>query len=543
MTSINGSAKSFSSVTRRQFMAGSAATVAMLTARPAQAAQPLRLAISLIDLPRLWGSPDGGFEGMRFGGYPIYDALCIWDLSQEGPSKLVPGLATSWKHDDTDKTRFIMTLRENVTFHDGSPFDVDAAIWNFESIFNDKAPQFDATRAASTRPRMPTVVRAEKIDNKTIAVITSVPDSSVIYQISFLLFVSPTQYAKVGNDWTKFSAAPSGTGPFKVGTIVPHVRMDLLRNAGYWDKGRVPRSEVVQIIPMPDANARVAALRSGEVDFIESVPPDTIPSLKSAGIKVTGNVYPHTWNWSFSHLPDSPYRDLRVRKAANLAIDRESMAHLLNDTAIPAKGMVPQNSVWFGKPGFEPKFDLDQARWLMTEAGYGPNKRVKTKTLISNAGGGQMQPLLMNEFIQANLAEIWIDVEYQIVDFITLFTASRNGATAPTAAGIHAINVASPVQEPGTAFLRGYQREMTGRGGNWGAYSNPEVDATVIAARAAFDPDVFDQTIRKLHEMLVADAVTLMVVHDTNPRAMSAKVQGFVQPQNWFADFTPVAVS
>ena len=526
-------------------MAGSAAAAAiMMTATPSNAAQPLRLATSLIDIPRLWGSPDGGFEGMRFGGYPIYDALCIWDLSQgDKPSKLVPGLAASWKHDDADKTRFIMTLRENVKFHDGSPFDADAAIWNFDSIFNDKATQFDATRAASTRPRMPTVVRAEKIDAKTIAVITSVPDSSVIYQISFLLFASPAQYAKAGNDWTKFSAAPSGTGPFKVGTIVPHVRLDLLRNADYWDTNRIPKSEVVQIIPMPDANARVAALRSGEVDFIESLPPDTIPSLKSAGLKVTGAVYPHTWHWSFSHLTDSPYRDLRVRKAANLAIDRQAMADMLNGTAIPAKGMVPENSVWFGKPTFTPKFDLDEAKRLMTEAGYGPNKRVKTKTLISNSGGGQMQPLMMNEFIQAALAEIWIDVEYQIVDFITLFTASRNGATAPSAAGIHAINVASPVQEPGTAFLRGYQRELTGRGSNWGAYSNAEVDAMVTAARAAFDADVFDQTIRKLHEMLVADAVSLMVVHDTNPRAMSPKVQGFVQPQNWFADFTPVAVS
>ena len=79
----------------------------------------------------------------------------------------------------------------------------------------------------------------------------------------------------------------------------------------------------------------------------------------------------------------------------------------------------------------------------------------KTKTLIANSGGGQMVPLLMNDFIQANLAEIWIDVEFQVVDFITLFTAYRNGATAPSAAGIHAINLATPVQEPGTPFLRG----------------------------------------------------------------------------------------
>lgn len=530
-------------IDRRQFMVGSAAAAAMFSASTADASQPLRIAISLIDIPRLWGSPDGGFEGMRFGGYPIYDSLVIWDLSQsERPCDLVPGLATSWKYDDNDKTRFIVTLREGVKFHDGSPFDADAAIWNFESIFNEKAPQYFATRAASTRSRMPTVVRAEKIDDKTIAVIMSMPDASAIYQLSFLLFVSPTHYAKLGNDWAKFSLNPSGTGAFKVSAVVPRTRLDLNRNADYWDTKRIPKSELVQLVPIPDANARVAALRSGQVDFMESVPPDTIPSLKAAGMRIVANVYPHTWNWAFSVLPDSPYRDVRVRKAANLAIDRKGIIDILNGTATAAKGMVPENSPWFGKPKFEPKFDLAEAKRLMTEAGYGPNKRVKTKTLIANSGGGQMVPLLMNDFIQSNLAEVWIDVEFQVVDFITLFTAYRNGATAPSAAGIHAINLASPVQDPGTPFLRGFAREMTGRGGNWGAYANPEVDRLIVEARATFDPKQFDQTITKLQETLVDDAVTLLVVHDTNPRAMSAKVKGFVAPQNWFADFTPVVV-
>ena len=130
-----------------------------------------------------------------------------------------------------------------------------------------------------------------------------------------------------------------------------------------------------------------------------------------------------------------------------------------------------------------------------------------------------------------------------MVDFITLFTAYRNGSTAPAAKGVHAINLATPVQDPGTPFLRGFAREMTGRGGNWGAYANPEVDALIEAARATFDPAAFDGTVTKLQELLVKEAVTLMVVHDTNPRAMSPKVKGFVAPQNWFADFAPVAVS
>jgi peptide/nickel transport system substrate-binding protein len=236
-------------------------------------------------------------------------------------------------------------------------------------------------------------------------------------------------------------------------------------------------------------------------------------------------------------------RKRRSLKAANLAIDRKGLIEMLSGTAVAASGMVPPNSPWFGKPNFVPIFDLEAARGLMREAGYGPNNRIKTKTMISNSGGGQMQPVPMNDFIQASFADIWIDVEFVVADFSTLFSAYRNGATAPTAQGIHAINVASPVQDPGTAFLRSYVRDMTGKGGNWGAYSNPAVEAVVNAARGSFDPAEFDAKLRQLHELVVDDATNLMVVHDTNPRALSLRTTGFVNPQNWFADFTSVSVT
>jgi ABC-type transport system substrate-binding protein len=115
--------------------------------RAAQAADVLRVAVSLGDIPHLWGAPEGGFEGLRFFGYPIYDALVGWDLSQaERPSRLVPGLATAWRRDPGDAKRWIVTLREGARFHDGSVFDADAAVWNFGAMFDTKAPQYYAPR-------------------------------------------------------------------------------------------------------------------------------------------------------------------------------------------------------------------------------------------------------------------------------------------------------------------------------------------------------------------------------------------------------------
>jgi len=81
-------------------------------------------------------------------------------------------------------------------------------------------------------------------------------------------------------------------------------------------------------------------------------------------------VYPHVWPWHFSRVEGSPWNDIRVRKAANLAIDRAGMKKLLGGYMVEAKGMVPPNSPWFGKPTFDVRYDPNEARRLMKEAGY-----------------------------------------------------------------------------------------------------------------------------------------------------------------------------
>ncbi|MBV8167935.1 MAG: ABC transporter substrate-binding protein, partial [Alphaproteobacteria bacterium] len=278
-------------------------------------------------------------------------------------------------------------------------------------------------------------------------------------------------------------------------------------------------------------------------DLIESVPPDTLGSLKAAGFTIHTNTYPHVWIWYFSFLEGSPFRDLRVRRAANLAIDRDGMVQLLAGTARPAKGFMIDSSPWFGDPDFKIKFDPAAAKKLLVEAGYGPDNPVKAKVLIANSGGGQMQPLSMNEFIQANLADVGIETEFEIVDFITLFTSYRNGAKPLATRGINGINLALPTQDPTTAFLQVFAVDrVSPKGANWGYYQNPAVDAALAEVQLAFEPTAFDRALAKLNTLLVDDAPVLFAVHDLNPRAVAKRVHGFVQPQNWFCDFTLVSV-
>src|SRR3954453_10617478 len=155
-------------------------TVAAAFALPqiAAAETVLRIGMTAADIPRTLGQPDQGFEGNRFTGLTMYDALTMWDLSSATKaSVMTPGLATEWAVDGSDKKKWIFKLRPGVSFHDGSPFNADAVVWNVEKVLKQDAPQFDPSQVGVTASRMPTLTSARKIDDMTVELSTKEPDS------------------------------------------------------------------------------------------------------------------------------------------------------------------------------------------------------------------------------------------------------------------------------------------------------------------------------------------------------------------------------
>ena len=297
-------------------------------------------------------------------------------------------------------------------------------------------------------------------------------------------------------------------------------------------------------MPLPEPNSRTSALLSGQVDWIEQPSPDAVPQLKSAGMQIFSNGYPHIWPYHPSVLDDSPLRDVRVRKALNLAIDRDGIVALMGGLALPAHGHVLPDSPWFGKPTFELKYDPEQAKKLLAEAGYGPSKPLKLKFAISASGSGQMLPLPMNEYIQQNLRDIGVQLEFDVTEWQALLDRWRAGAKADVNKGISAINVTYATQDPFSAFSRLLRSAYHAPAGvNWGFYSDPEMDKLLDAAQLAFEKDARNAALARVHEKMVNDSLLIWVVHDVGPRAMSPRVKGFVQAKNWFQDMTPVSVT
>ena len=234
------------------------------------------------------------------------------------------------------------------------------------------------------------------------------------------------------------------------------------------------------------------------------------------------------WPWQFSRIEGSPWNDIRVRKAANLCVDRNAMKDgLLGGLMVPATGTFEPGHPWRGNPKFQIKFDPNEARKLMTEAGFSKDKKLKVKTQTSASGSGQMLPMPMNEFVQQSLAECFFEVELDVIEWNTLFTNWRKGAK----------------DEVGPRRAR-HQRDLRGHGPvlrhdplpqledgaagleQLGLHQRSGIRPAGRGRRDRLRSGRARQGARRLHERSVDEAAFLWVAHDVGPRAMSPEDQG-----------------
>ncbi len=497
----------------------------------------LRVAMTAADIPDWTGAPDQGYEGYRFAGYTMYDGLAIWDLSSsDKAADIVPGLATSWEIDPANNLVWTYHLREGVTFHDGCPWNADSAVWNFARVMDSASPQFNARHAGMQGSGVVNVAGVEKIDDLTIKITTKTPASLLPYDLAMFYMISNCGVEAVGNDYVKYAEHPAGTGPYKFDKLVPHERLELVKNDKYWNPDRIPKHDRLVLLPMPEASTRAAALLSGQVDFVEAPSPDTIPALEGAGMQIIKVPYPHNWDYLL-RVDKGPFADIRVRKAANMAINRQDMVDMLQGIATPAYNTLIDSQPWYGSPPVY-EYDPEGAKALLEEAGCMP---CKVKIGISTSGSGQMQPLPMNELVKEQLDEAGFEVELIPMDWNALIGVFLAGADKSEFDGI---NFSMAPIDSSQGILKKWMTAYAPPSCcNWGFYKNDEVDRLGLAALAEFDQAKRDALLTQVNDLVMADAPELFIVHDLNPRALSPKLSGFVQAQSWFQDLTPIVVA
>lgn len=502
----------------------------------ARAESVLTVAMTAADIPDWAGQPDQGFEGYRFVGYSLYEGLIDWDLSSASKEVVLkPGLATEWHVDPLDSKRWIFKLRHNVRFHDNCTWNADAAVWNFERLTDRGNPSFSPVYFARARSHTSGIAKVEKISDDTIAITTTTTNSLFPYNLPYVLMVSKCAVEAVGNNYSVYAKHPAGSGPYKFDRVVPHQRLELVKNLNYWDSARIPKHDRLVLLPMPEATTRAAALMSGQVNFIEAPSPDMIPALKQAGMQVFTNVYPHTWPYLLNMLR-GPFTDIRVRQAANYAVDRDAMVAMLGGTATPSFGAVVASQSYYGDV-VQYKTNKAKATELLKQAKCYP---CEIHVAISPSGSGEMQPLPMNELVKSQLEAVGFKVDFDTIDWDTMLDIFEKGAVAYPK--YDAINFSSAVMDPLSLLKASMKLYQAPNGTNWGSLDDPQIDTLGKQVLVTFDPAKQEALLKQIHHLISADAARLFIVSDLNPRALAPDLSGFVQARSWFQDLTPIVV-
>lgn len=308
----------------------------------------------------------------------IYEPLVAHDKKLG----LVPGLATKWTQVNPTTWRF--ELRHGVTFHDGTPFTADDVLFSFARAAADGSDMKSYTNE---------IAQVRKVDADTVEIVTKSPFPILPDVISLVYIMSkkwceenraerPVDKRKGVENAASFKA--NGTGPFRLRSRDPGVRTVLARNLNYWDKVETNIDEVV-FTPIGADATRVAALISGEIDFMQPVPVQDVARLKqNPNLNIMQGPELRTIflgmdqarnELLFSNVKGkNPFKDVRVRRAFFQAIDIEAIkTRIMRGAATPTALMVAP-----GIKGFPPElnkrlpYDPEASRKLLAEAGY-PN--------------------------------------------------------------------------------------------------------------------------------------------------------------------------
>ncbi|MFF0200567.1 ABC transporter substrate-binding protein [Streptomyces sp. NPDC005017] len=471
-----------------------------------------------------------GFEGKRLVSFQIYEGLTRYDLSRgDGPSEITGALATSWKV-APDRRTWTFTLRKGVRFQDGTGFDADAVLFNLDRYLDKDSPQYTDALGAAASEYAGGITSYSKLGEDKVRLVTRTPNGHFPQDLAHVLIASPTAVRETGTE--KFSEHPVGTGPFRFVRQQTGEQIELARFDGYW-RG-APELDKLVVKALPDAAARTAALRSGEVNWIEYPNPDDLPGLRDDGAKVVTNSYDHLWYWILDTAA-KPWDDPRVRRAANHAIDREAIAeNLLHGTADPAHQAAPRGTFAYDKSQDVYTHDPAKARRLLAEAGY--PKGFSTSVTVPTGGSGNLVPVPIAEAVQRDLAAVGIKAEIRTTDWSTLIGAEAEGEVARGSQAIAQSTTLFQSEALLPLFIGTGSPFWTGH------YSNPRVDRLLASAGAEADRAAREADYTRALQLVTEDAPWLFVVNDRNPRALSPKVRGFVQPQSWFIDLTTVRV-
>lgn len=442
---------------------------------------------------------------------------------KDGTLEVEPALATDWTISD-DGLVYTFTLREGVTFHDGTPFNAEAVKFTFDRMLDESHPYYD-TGPFPLSFNFADITETKVIDDYTVEFTLGLPFAPFLTNLATNTggIVSPAAVAEYGDD---FGRNPVGTGPFQFAEWQSNTRVMAIRNDAYW--GDPAGTETVVFRPITDANTRVAEMLSGGVDLMVEVPPDNVSMFADdPSFTVYDAVGPHVW-YVMLNAKDGLFADPLVRQAANYAVNKETLVNdVLQGTADVSAGPIPPAFAWAYNEDVAPyPYDPDMARQLLDESGA---TDLSVTFYVTEGGSGMLDPIPMGTAIQADLEAVGFDVAIETYEWNTFLANVNPGLEGKADMAEMAWMTTDPDTLPFLTLRTDAWPEAGGFNSSY--YSNVDVDEMLDQARMATDQEDRAALYRDIQQVVHDDAPWIFVANWKQNAVSTANVQGFeLQP-------------
>ena len=439
----------------------------------------------------------------------VYSAMYDGLTQVEDDGSILPMLATSWQADDSLTWRF--TLRPDVTFADGTPFNADAVVKVAAYLTSPNAGADSVARELSA------LKSARAIDPLTVEIKTHVPTLILPALMAGIRIPSPSYVdALMGKT---AGALPVGTGPFRV-TEWSSDRIYLDAHADSW---RAPKIQQMEFWKVPERTARLQALTSGTLHLAYGLGAEDIGLLENAGHTYFSGHGGGVFGLSFVNVKEGPIQNQKVRQALNYAVDKQAYIDvLLKGKTRPGSQATP--SVAYG---FDPEleaypYDPERARALLAEAGYADGFDLVVEAVVEGSTSGSE----VLQFVASQLAAVGVNMETRNIPISELIRKAVNGGFAGAAFSMDFDTM------PTLDAMRPLPMHSCLRSVPW--YCDPAVVPWIEEAQTTFDEEVRLGALRKilsryhdnppmlfLHETVFFDGVNA-TLHHYAPRARRA---------------------
>jgi peptide/nickel transport system substrate-binding protein len=438
----------------------------------------------------------------------VFAALCdkLFDIDEK--SNIVPQLALGSETSADGKT-VTLKLRPGVKFHDGEPFNAEAAKYSLERHLNMKG--------SFRKPELSAVDSVEVTDPLTIKLNLKAPFSPLLAQLTDRagMMVSPKAAEAAGD---KFALKPVCAGPYKFVERIPQDRIVVEKFADYWNKDHVLIDKITYL-PIVDSTVRLANLRSGGLDMMERLLATDIKTVRDDPKLKLSKAVSLGWfavlvNVGNGPKADNPLgKDARVRQAFELSLDREAINQVVyNGEFMPGNQWVNPQSPYYQQAFPIPKRDIAKAKALMKEAGV--TGRVPIDFMIGN----NPETRAVAEVMQSMVAETGFDLKIRVVEAATAFKSAEDGDFQ-----LYENNWSGRIDPDGNSVI--YQ--TCGAPQNLGHYCDKDIDAWHREARAASDLATRKAAYEKITARFLAEGWMIYLYHPQYLIAHSAQLENF----------------